>query len=288
MDSLKLQMVFFWAAVTVYVLGTCLYLIGLIFQKYKLIKYIPWLALAGLLPHTAGLALRWIQTGHFPYWGKYEVFNAYAWAAIAVYLMVCFFQPRLKIIGLICFPFAFFTMGLALTGSPEVKEIPQSFLTYWLGVHVVFAKLAYGSGIISAFFGGLHLFRNRRTVDAGSSLRWIPSSDTSDYYGYRFAIFAFITLSIMIGSGSVWAYKAWGRYWAWDPVETWSLISWLVYGTVLHLRVTLGWRGRKAAWAHIVAMIVIVFAYFGMPLIYETVHEHLELISYLMSRERLV
>ncbi|ADG82284.1 cytochrome c biogenesis protein CcsA [Thermincola potens] len=279
MDAIKVQVILFWAAVTVYVAATCLNLIAIIFRKPNLTNFSPCLAVIGFLPHTAGIILRWMQTGHFPYWGKYEVFNSYAWAFILLYLVLFLIKRELKVTGTVLFPVAFFMIGIALTGSKETTEIPSTFLTYWLGVHVAFAKLAYGSGLISAFFGGLYLWRaGKSNTDSGEDVPgWVPSLDFCDFYTYRFAVFAFICMSIMIGAGAVWAYKAWGRYWGWDPVETWSLVSWFVYGTLLHLRVTMGWRGKRGAWLSIIAVFIVLFSYFGMPLIYDTVHEHLEL-----------
>lgn len=242
-------------------------------------KYIPWLALSGFIPETVGFILRWVQTGHFPYWGKYEAYNSFAWAIILFYLLLMLWKPKFKKLGTILLPTAFFLIGNAIiTGTTEVKTIPESFLTYWLGVHIAFAKLAFGSALISAYFGLVYIIKERKALNnqpENAYTRRVASLESADYYAYRFAVFAFITLSIMIGAGSIWAYKAWGRYWGWDPVETWSLICWMIYGIILHLRVTMGWRGRKASWLSVIAVPVVIFAFFGMSLIYNTVHEYL-------------
>jgi ABC-type transport system involved in cytochrome c biogenesis permease subunit len=73
----------------------------------------------------------------------------------------------------------------------------------------------------------------------------------------------------MIAAGSIWAKNLWGSYWSWDPVETWSLLSWLVYGVALHLRVTMGWRGRKLAWLLVFAIIGVLVSFWGVNLIME-------------------
>jgi len=104
----------------------------------------------------------------------------------------------------------------------------------------------------------------------------LPATEKLDILIYRFSAFAFVMLGIMIASGAVWAYKAWGRYWGWDPIETWALISWLVYGLYLHLRITLGWKGRRAAWLALFAVVLVIFSFFGIPLVYPSVHEHLK------------
>jgi ABC-type transport system involved in cytochrome c biogenesis permease subunit len=87
---------------------------------------------------------------------------------------------------------------------------------------------------------------------------------------FRYVVFGFITDAIMISAGSIWAKDLWGSYWSWDPVETWSLISWLIYGIVIHLRVTLGWRGSKLAWLVIGALTTVLISFFGVNLVVDT------------------
>lgn len=275
MDLIKLQVILLWIAVTCYVLGTCVDLGRIIFQKEGWKNLPHRLAMIGFVPQTVAIILRWVETGHFPYWGTYEVYNSYSWAIIGLYLFVVALRPKLKILSVIFLPITFFSIGFALTGSTEIKEIPSSFLTYWLGIHIFFAKLAYGSGLVAGVFGGLYLMRSKSGNERKAA--WLPSIETADYYCYRFAGFAFVSMSLMIGAGAIWAHKAWGRYWGWDPVETWSLVSWFMYGIFLHLRVTMGWKGKRTAWLAIVAVLIIIFAYFGLPLLYDTVHEHLEM-----------
>ncbi len=278
MNALEIQIVLFWGAVTAYIAATCLDLVAVVFKKAKLIQIGHKITLIGFIPHTAGIILRWVETGHFPYWGRYEVLNSYSWALVALYVIGAQWKPNLRVVGTGCFPVAFFMTGMALTGSTEVKSVPSSFMTYWLGVHIAFAKLAYGSGLFSAVFGALYLRKRRKVqIDRNNTSSGTGMAlETMDYYCYRFAVFAFITLSVMIAAGAVWANKAWGRYWGWDPVETWSLVSWFVYALILHLRSTMGWRGRRAAWLSVIALVVIILAFFGMPLLYDTYHEHLQ------------
>lgn len=76
----------------------------------------------------------------------------------------------------------------------------------------------------------------------------------------------------MIVAGAIWANEAWGRYWAWDPIETWSLMTWLAYAAYLHSRLTLGWRGRRSAWFAVLALPLVVFTLVGVPLAYNSIH----------------
>ena len=91
----------------------------------------------------------------------------------------------------------------------------------------------------------------------------LPRLEVLDDIGYRAAVITFPLLTIMIVLGSVWANTAWGRYWGWDPKETAALVTWLVYGAFLHVRVVRDWRGRKAAWMLVLGFITVLFAYFG-------------------------
>jgi ABC-type transport system involved in cytochrome c biogenesis permease subunit len=89
---------------------------------------------------------------------------------------------------------------------------------------------------------------------------------------YRFIAGGFIMLGLMIISGAFWANQVKGNYWNWDPVEVWSLIAWLIYGIYLHLRVTFGWRGRKLAWYSLIALLVMIISYWGVPFAVKTFH----------------
>lgn len=278
MDTVKMQIILYWFSVSFFILGTVLFVSGLMFKKEKNSNYAAVCSFLGILPLTAALILRWQQTGHFPYWGLFEVFPAYAWVAVLFYLVVQYIKPVFRIVGTLVLPFAFFMIGIGIMSSPEVQDIPRTFFTYWLGVHVAFAKLSYGSVLISAGLAIAYLAKKKQQArgQVHPILAKLPDLENLDFYSYRFAAFAFVMLGIMIASGAVWAYKAWGRYWAWDPIETWALISWLIYGLYLHLRVTMGWHGTRASKLAIFALIMVIFSFFGIPFFYPSAHEHLE------------
>lgn len=274
----KAQIILFWAGVAGYAIATALYIASLIFKKDNWVNKATIFGLLGFLPHTAAIGLRTYQIGHFPYWGVYEVFTAYSWSAVLFFLIVQFLRPGLRITGALVFPLAFLMIGIGLFNDPTVVEAPPTFLTFWLWVHIAFAKLSYASALVSSGLGLCYIIKENQELKGRVSLFFqkLPALDQIDYLSYRFAAFAFVMLGIMILSGAIWAYKAWGRYWGWDPIETWALIGWLVYGIYLHLRITLSWKGRKAAWMAVVALLTIIFAFFGIPLFYPSVHEHLE------------
>lgn len=278
MDLIKVQIILFWASVGIFAIGTVLYVASIIFKQERFVEYGTMAAWLGSIPSTAAIAVRWYQIGRFPYWDPYEVFTSYAWAIVLAFLIFQHFKPKLKIVGVFVLPFVFLMTGLGVMNSPEIKEIPRTFYTFWLYVHIAFAKLSAASVLISAGLAGLFLIKQRHDLKGkhNPTLERLPAAEKLDYYSYRVTAFAFIMLGIMIASGAVWAYKAWGRYWGWDPIETWALISWLVYGLYLHLRITMGWKGARTAWLSIIALFLVVFSFWGIPLAYDSVHEHLK------------
>lgn len=278
MAAIKLQLVLFWASVGFCFLGTFFFVASLSFRKDNFVRYGVWMSFLALVPLTAALADRWMQTGHFPYWGIYEVFTSYAWGGLFFYLSAQTWKSSLKIAGIVVLPVVMLMVGVAVMNSAEMQEIPRTFFTYWLGIHILFAKLSYGSVLISAALALSYLIKRRQEEKGEISplMAKLPDLDQIDHRSYQFAAFGFVMLGIMMASGAVWAFKAWGRYWNWDPIETWAFISWLVYGLYLHLRITMGWRGRKASWLALLAVILVIFAFFGVPLVSDSVHEHLK------------
>ncbi|MHB1404920.1 MAG: c-type cytochrome biogenesis protein CcsB [Desulfitobacteriaceae bacterium] len=232
------------------------------------------LAFLGLLPHTAALLFRWLETGHGPYMHRYEVYSSDVWVVVLVYLLVQLRRPRLRFTGIMVLPSAFLLIGMAVLSSPEIQPLPPTFGTYWLVVHILFAKLAYGCLVIGTALAVFYLIKDRALRKGKSSafLTKLPELPILNEQSYQFLAFGFIMLAIMIAAGAIWANKAWGRYWGWDPVETWSFISWLLYGIYLHLVRTYGWSGRRPAWLAILAVLILIFALFGIGLVYESLH----------------
>jgi ABC-type transport system involved in cytochrome c biogenesis permease subunit len=113
----------------------------------------------------------------------------------------------------------------------------------------------------------LQLLKIKSSGDRGGGLlSRLPGAETLEDLTFRIICFGFVSLAVEMGAGAIWAYKLWGRYWAWDPMETWTLISWLTYALYLHLKVTMGWRGARMAWLAIIAFVFILIAFGGMAM----------------------
>lgn len=270
----KTEILLLWSAVGLYALSSCLFLFSLVFNKLQQLKTGIWLAFLGFLPHSGALGLRWAETGHGPYMRVYEVYSSDVWIALAMFFLLQVYKPNLRVLGAVVLPASFLLIGMAVMASPEIKPLPPNFQTFWLIIHIFFAKLAFGSLLIATGLSLFYLMKRRREIqgEVGVFLGKLPALRVLDELSYQFTGFGFFMLAIMIVAGAIWANKAWGRYWGWDAVETWSLITWLVYGIYLHLRRTYGWKEAKASWFAVLAFAVFVFAIFGIGLFYISVH----------------
>lgn len=266
---LEVSIILHWGAVVFYLFAATLYLLSLSFRPEGFRRGGYLLAAGGLFVHTLAIACRWYVTGHGPYYHRYEVFSSNVWIAVALFLLVSRFYPFMQGMGFIIMPAAVLLLGAGVLASPEIKDLPASFQSIWLVVHVYFSKLAYGSALLGTACAAVLLLKGR------FSWQWLarmPEEKLLDSWSYRLIKVAFFAIAVMIVSGAIWANQAWGRYWSWDPVETWSLISWLIYAAYLHLYSLHGWRGRRGAWFAVFALVVLLFLIYGLGYIYESVH----------------
>jgi cytochrome c-type biogenesis protein CcsB len=131
--------------------------------------------------------------------------------------------------------------------------------------------LATGIFFVAAVLGAVYLLagRHARRVTAGRAaashpiMRMLPSPEALDRLAYRTVVFGFPVWTFGLIAGAIWADQAWGRYWGWDPVETWAFITWVVYAAFLHARATAGWRGRRAAWIRLAGFGCLLFNVIG-------------------------
>jgi cytochrome c-type biogenesis protein CcsB len=206
---------------------------------------------------TITIVFRAIQTGHGPFSNMYEFALAFAWGII---IMGIIFEWRYKtatvrnmglIVALLLLIFA--TVNNAKP-EPLVPALQQSAL---LSVHVASAVVAYGVFTIGFGAAILFLIQNRRNSP------WLPDKEVFDIISYRSVVIGFPFLTLTIVLGAIWADIAWGRYWSWDPKETASLVTWLIYAAYMHARLMRGWKGAKTAILLIVGFGAILLTFFG-------------------------
>jgi cytochrome c-type biogenesis protein CcsB len=141
----------------------------------------------------------------------------------------------------------------------------------------VFANLAFGSILVAVGIAALYVLKERGLnridrIEKDSFYDKLPTLNVMDDLMYRFVASGLLFLTIMIAAGAIWANQTWGRYWGWDPTETWSLVTWFIYAICLHLRMNAGWSGRRIAWFIILSIIILAFSLFGVGYVYSGLH----------------
>lgn len=228
-----------------------------------------WLIVVGFIANSIAIISRYTATGHLPWSGDYESGLMGGWFIIAGTLVVGLRNKKLMGLSVATAPLVIFLMMYGYMQNPELTPMAASLKTVWLYIHVYFAWLAFGAYVLAMASGVVFLLKQKdetREIKNPAYERF-PSLDILDELIFRYVLFGFITDTIMISAGAVWAKDLWGSYWSWDPVETWSLVSWLIYGIAIHLRVTFGWRGMKLAILVIAALSTVIISFFGINLV---------------------
>ena len=222
------------------------------FGRYGTI--LGWLSFAFL---TAWLVFRTIATGHGPFANMYEFSVAFSWGVLGAYY---FFERSYgqKVLGLVALPVTLAMMVYAMTIPSSIEPlVPALQNNLLLSVHVAVAIVAYGSFSIAFAAAILYLIQ----PEGG---RWgLPKPEILDEISYKAVVVGYPFLSLTIILGAIWAEVAWGQYWQWDPKETASLVTWLIYGAYLHARVVRGWRGQRSAYLLVLGFAATLFTYFG-------------------------
>ena len=232
-------------------------------------------ALVGLLTQTIALIIRWFESyelgiGHAPLSNLYESLIFFAWTIVLLYLIVEW-RIKSKHVGAFVVPFAFLSMAFA-SFSPNVNSRIQPLIpalqSNWLISHVITCFFGYAAFALACGLGFMYLIKGlERAGNSGPFLRLLPHREILEELTYHSIVIGFIFLTLGIITGSVWAYSAWGSYWSWDPKETWSLITWLVYAAMLHFRFVWGWSGKKLAIMSLIGFASVLFTYFGVNLL---------------------
>jgi cytochrome c-type biogenesis protein CcsB len=270
---MTVEIVVTWIALTFYALATAMSAIGVIFTKETLVRRTVLVAGVGLLAHAASIGIRWARVGHGPYLGFYEVASFLVFFAMGAFVIAAWRNPRLSAAGIGILPVALLLMGGAMLAQGSDMPMTAKLSSWWLFVHVTFANLAFGALALSFGCAIVYLVRSRF-----ASGKWakrfekLPVQDVLENLTVRFVLVGFLFWGMMIATGAIWANQAWGRYWGWDPIETWSLIVWIIYAVYLHVRFTLKWHGERLAWFAVVAMPLALFALIGIPLAFNTPH----------------
>ena len=228
--------------------------------------------------HGCSLVLRGSAAGRVPWGNMYEFTSAICLVTVLAWLVVLLRQrrsaPALRRLGVfVLLPVVvlMFLGGTVLYA--DAAPLVPALNSYWIAVHVSAAAGATGILVVSGVASVLYLIRQRPRT-AGRCVAQLPGSDTLDRLAYRTAVVAFPIWTFGIITGAIWAEAAWGRYWGWDPKETWSFITWVLYAGYLHARATAGWKGTKAAWISVAAAAALVIDYYVVNIFVVGLHSY--------------
>lgn len=266
-----------------YLACTILYLSGVVFRYRPLLLSGSYAGFVTLVIQAAGMLLRWRESyamgyGHAPLSNLYESLVFASWAIMLVYLLLEL-RTKQRVLGVFPALFAFLAMAYASFSTSvdsQIQPLLPALKSNWLIAHVITCFLGYAAFAVSVGISILLITKRSQAAEANrkEALSLIPSPRQLDELNHQMILFGFLWLSLGIITGSVWANSAWGTYWSWDPKETWSLITWLVYAAVLHARTMQGWRGNRVAWLSIVGFCCVLFTYFGVNFLLSGLHSY--------------
>jgi len=219
--------------------------------------------------HAAGVVCRGMAVQRVPWANMYEFSCAAALAMAFAYVVLLATGRKVRWLGLPVTFIVLLTLGLAYTVLyTDAEELVPALHSYWLYIHVTAAVLSTGAFGVATVATILYLLKaaaeEGKLPRLSGMLERVPSSGMLDRTAYRVIAFIFPLWTFAVIAGAIWAEKAWGRYWGWDPKETWSFIVWVIYAAYLHARATHGWKGRAAAWIALAAFLCVMFNYFGV------------------------
>ncbi len=257
----------------IYGLAAILYLFSWIFKKPAAGGAANWAMVIGVTGNLGGFILRWIEShqlgfGRAPLSNLYESLIFFA-LCIAVTHLYVVFRYNVRIIGVVAAPLAFLSMAYASlpTVNNAIMPLLPALQSNWLIAHVMTCFFGYAAFAVAFGVSLLFLARLKKREGSTGLLSMIPDTDLLDELTHQLVMFGFLFLTIGIITGAVWANQAWGRYWGWDPKETWSLITWLIYAGLLHARLMRGWKGKRIAVLSCVGFMAVLFTYFGVNLL---------------------
>ncbi|MFF2771182.1 c-type cytochrome biogenesis protein CcsB [Streptomyces bacillaris] len=245
------------------------------------------LTVLAFLIHLGGVVARTWSVQRAPWANMYEFSTTFSMVAVSAYLLFLARGKNVRWIGLPLVTTVLLDLGLAVSVLyTESDQLVPALHSYWLWIHVSCAIISGAMFYLGALATVLYLFRDRyesKLTDpqgkqpgalAASVLERVGGAASLDRFAYRVNAVIFPLWTFTIIAGAIWAEAAWGRYWGWDPKETWSFITWVAYACYLHARATAGWKGRKAAYLALIGFACFIFNYYGVNMFINGLHSY--------------
>ena len=262
-------------AIACYALSAILFLADRISAKVRLAGWAVIALGAGAVLQALDLAARGLQAGNIPVANFAETLSFLAWVtALASLLLIV--RLRMSVIGAYAAPAIAIAMGVSTAMTTRGRLVlPAPLQSIWLPIHVGLAIVGYAMFILAASVSLVYLAYESR-LKAKRPLKpdteRLPSLEKLDRVNYSLLAWGFVMLSAAIVTGAIWADATWGHFWSWEPKESWSLVIWILYAALLESRLTVGWRGRRAAALTIVVFVVLVSSFVGVSLVFPGKH----------------
>lgn len=261
----------FTLALSIYIISTVLFFGFLVTSKVNLAKLATSGVAVGFIAHTISIIVRTVEAGRLPLTNQYEFALSFAWG-IALCFLIFMAKYKYMSMGAFVTPIIFLIMGYGAMQSKDISPLMPALQSNWLTLHVSTAVIGYGAFAVACGVSTMYVVGGNKQSSIMS--RHMPTLEKLDLLSYRAIALGFLFLTLVIVSGAIWANYAWSRYWAWDPKETWSLITWIIYAVYLHARITRGWKGKKAAWFAIIGFAAVLFTYIGVNTVLSGLHSY--------------
>ncbi|MCA1796224.1 MAG: c-type cytochrome biogenesis protein CcsB [Desulfuromonadaceae bacterium] len=262
-------------ALLMYALATLMSLVAVVRNRGTEGRRARLLLLLAFGVHTITLIVRYFEAGYTPVTNLHESLSFFAWALAGVFMLFDL-QVRMQVMAAATATLVTVFMLFGSLMPMQTQDLNPVLDSFWLPIHVGLSFL--GSAVFTVAFVAaiLYLLQERMLKSKKfSALHYrLPSLETLDRVNYRCLKFGFPLMTMGIISGAVWAESAWGTYWSWDPKESWALITWFLYAALLHGRLTVGWRGRRAAIFAIIGFCFLLFTFLGVNLLLPGLHSY--------------
>ena len=243
------------------------------------------LTVLGLLVHGASVAVRALAVDAVPWSNMYEFASVAGLVGVIAFVALMWKAPQIRHLGgFILLPVIVMMFLAGTVLYSQAQPLVPALQSYWLAIHVTLVSVAEGALMTSAVLTVLFLLReryDRLAAKPGATVGGLtafgarlPAAATLDKVAYRVVAFSFPLYTVAIICGAIWAEAAWGRYWGWDPKETWAFIVWVVYACYLHARATAGFKGRAAAWVNLGGFFAITFNFLIVNMVVSGLHSY--------------
>jgi cytochrome c-type biogenesis protein CcsB len=258
-----MNLTFFFSAIALYLIATAGYLIFFVQPERKSIASAAlWAAVLGLGAHFVYFILRWTESGRIPVTNFFEAISAFGMGIVLVFLIMEL-RYRIPALGTFMLPLVLLLMAPAALTTRQIGGVNPILKSAWLGIHTSLALLGDAAFAFAFIVSLMYLIQERQLKhkNLGAIFHRLPPLDVMDTISYKALSIGWPLFTLGMITGSIWAESAWGTYWSWQPKETASLIVWLIYLSLLHLR-TIGWRGRKMAYLSIAGFLFVMISFF--------------------------